>query len=120
MLIIAILFIIFLKLIPAYKTYLKTKQNIITLKIKIAETRKKILLIKKNLRRENKQNKIGFGVAKNNIIFRLLSFLKTHGVKYRFIKNNTIVLTAGYRLIKYLPKYVIIRSVSNRSIKLLY
>ncbi|RZD17410.1 MAG: hypothetical protein EVJ46_04075 [Candidatus Acididesulfobacter guangdongensis] len=116
----AILFIIFLKLLPVYKTYLQTKQNINMLKIKITAARKKNLSIKKDLLRRNKQNSINFGIAKNRIIFHLLSFLKKQGIKYKFLKNNIMLLTANYRLIKYIPKYVLIRSVSNSSIKLLY
>ena len=120
MLITAILFIIFLKLLPIYETYVQTKQNINMLKIKIIAVRKKNLLMKKNLLRRNKQNSINLGAAKNKIIFHFLSFLKIQGVKYKFLKNNIIILTANYRLIKYMPKYVLIRSISNSSIKLLY
>jgi uncharacterized membrane protein YhiD involved in acid resistance len=120
MLIAAILFIIFLKLLPVYKTYIQTKQNVKMLKIKITAARKKILSIKKNLLRRNGQNSINFDTAKKSIIFHLLNFLKKQGIKYKFLKNNIVILTAGYRLIKYLPKYVLIQSVSNSSIKLLY
>jgi len=116
----AILFIILLKLLPVYKTYLRTKQNINMLKIKITATRKKILSIKKNLLKKNEHGNIKLGTVNNRIIFRFLSFLKKQGIKYRFMKNNMIILTADYRLIKYLPKYVLIRSVSNSNIKLSY
>ena len=120
MLIAAILFIIFLKLLPVYKTYIQTKQNVKMLKIKITAARKKILSIKKNLLRRNGQNSVNFDTAKKRIIFHLLSFLKKQGIKYKLLKNNIVILTADYRLIKYMPKYVLIRSVSNSSIKLLY
>ncbi|MHB1680411.1 MAG: hypothetical protein ACYCTB_07900 [bacterium] len=109
----AILFVLFLKLLPAYRTYLQTEKSINTLTAKIANM--KIASIKMH-----KQKNARFNAAISGTTFSFLNFLKNQGIKYTILKNNQAILMTNYHIIKYLPGYVLIQSVSNDNIKLSY
>jgi hypothetical protein len=111
----AILFVIFLKLLPAYQTYSQTEKSINTLTAKIANM--KIASIKIKI---HKQKNARFNAIIGSTTFKFLSFLRTNGIKYTILKNNQAILTTNYRIIKYLPSYVLIQSVSRNNIKLSY
>ena len=109
----AILFVICLKLLPAYRTYLQTEKSINTLTAKISNL--KIVSLKMH-----KQKNARFNAAKSGTTFNFLNFLENQGIQYTILKNNRAILMTNYHIIKYLPSYVLIQSVSNNNIKLSY
>ncbi|MHB1664545.1 MAG: hypothetical protein ACYCT7_04695 [bacterium] len=113
--IIFIIYTLIFKLLPAYNTYLHTKKNINTITAKISNIKIKIAQVK-----TRKQKNARFNAVIGGTTFKFLSFLRTNGIKYTILKNNQAILTANYRIIKYLPSYVLIQSVSRNNIKLSY
>ncbi|MHB1645810.1 MAG: hypothetical protein ACYCSW_04780 [bacterium] len=111
--IISIIYILIFKLLPAYNTYLHTKKNINMITAKISNV--KIAQVK-----TLKQKNVRFNTVIGGTAFKFLGFLRTNGIKYTILKNNQAILTTNYRIIKYLPSYVLIQSVSNNNIKLSY
>lgn len=107
LLVLLIAFILLFKLLPETKTYFHIKENNNKLNAEI-------LSVKQNLASD------GGGTAVKQETFNFLSFLRTNGIKYRILDNKTAVLKTNYRIIKYLPKYVLIQSISNNNIKLSY
>lgn len=111
--IIFIVYILIFKLLPTYNTYLQTKKNINIITVKISNV--KIVQVK-----TRKQKNARFNAVIGGTTFKFLSFLRTNGIKYTILKNNQAILTTNYRIIKYLPSYVLIQSVSRNNIKLSY
>ncbi len=111
--IIFIIYTFIFKLLPAYNTYLYTKKKINMITAKISNV--KIEWVK-----TRKQKNVRFNAGIVGTTFKFLNFLRTTGIKYTILKNNQAILTTNYRIIKYLPSYVLIQSVSNNNIKLSY